>query len=250
MAKCRIKRVHLLVGADFSQQEPKITADLSNDEQFIRDCASGKDAYATIASIAFKKPYEECMEFYLDEYGNKTNRVNKEGKERRSKAKIILLGICYGKTMKSIAEDLNKTEQEAQEIYDAVMNNISGLKNLMNESLVFGKAYGFVEDKWGRRRHIPDIQLEPYVITAVGNKNFDPFFDSVELGVVDDCERRRLELLEEIQNAKWRNQKEKVREKIKSEGYKLVENTKRIEDAVRQLVNSRIQGWIACPLVA
>lgn len=75
------------------QQEPKITADLSNDEQFIKDCASGKDAYATIASIAFKKPYEECMEFYLDENGNKTNRVNKEGKERRSKAKIILLGM-------------------------------------------------------------------------------------------------------------------------------------------------------------
>ena len=33
------------------------------------------------------------MEFYLDENGNKTNKVNKEGKERRSKAKIILLGM-------------------------------------------------------------------------------------------------------------------------------------------------------------
>ena len=75
------------------QQEPKITADLSNDEQFIKDCASGKDAYATIASIAFKQPYEECMEFYLDENGNKTNKVNKAGKERRSLAKIILLGV-------------------------------------------------------------------------------------------------------------------------------------------------------------
>ena len=75
------------------QQEPKITADLSNDEQFIKDCASGKDAYATIASIAFKEPYENCMEFYLDENGNKTHEVNKAGKERRSKAKIILLGL-------------------------------------------------------------------------------------------------------------------------------------------------------------
>lgn len=74
------------------QQEPKITADLSNDEQFIKDCASGKDAYATIASIAFNKPYEDCLEFYLDENGQKTHRVNKEGKARRSQAKIILLG--------------------------------------------------------------------------------------------------------------------------------------------------------------
>lgn len=74
------------------QQEPKITADLSDDEAFIKDCASGKDAYATIASIAFNEPYENCLEFYLDEKGEKTNKVNKEGKERRSKAKVILLG--------------------------------------------------------------------------------------------------------------------------------------------------------------
>lgn len=92
MVACNVRRVHLLIGADFSQQEPKITADLSNDEQFIKDCASGKDAYATIASIAFNKPYEDCLEFYLDENGQKTHKVNKEGKQRRSQAKIILLG--------------------------------------------------------------------------------------------------------------------------------------------------------------
>ena len=55
---------------------------MSDDAKFIADCASGKDAYATIASIAFKVPYEDCLEFYLDENGNKTHNVNKEGKER------------------------------------------------------------------------------------------------------------------------------------------------------------------------
>lgn len=86
MSKITIKRRHILVGSDFSQQEPKLTADLSNDEQFIADCASGKDAYAIIASIAFEKPYEECLEFRPD------GTVNKEGKERRGMAKVILLG--------------------------------------------------------------------------------------------------------------------------------------------------------------
>ena len=81
-----VKRSYVLIGSDFSQQEPKLTADMSNDEQFIKDCASGKDAYATIASIAFEKPYEECLEFRPD------GTVNAEGKERRSQAKIILLG--------------------------------------------------------------------------------------------------------------------------------------------------------------
>ena len=81
-----VKRSYVLIGSDFSQQEPKLTADMSNDEQFIKDCASGKDAYATIASIAFEKPYEECLEFRPD------GTVNPEGKERRGHAKVVLLG--------------------------------------------------------------------------------------------------------------------------------------------------------------
>ena len=46
----------------------------------------GKDLYSEIASKAFNKPYEECKEFRPD------GTVNKEGKERRTQAKSILLG--------------------------------------------------------------------------------------------------------------------------------------------------------------
>ena len=47
----------------------------------------GKDIYATIASLAFNYPYEECMEF------NPITGANQpEGKERRSQAKSIVLG--------------------------------------------------------------------------------------------------------------------------------------------------------------
>lgn len=46
----------------------------------------GKDLYSEIASKAFNKPYDECREFNPD--GSK----NKEGKERRTQAKSILLG--------------------------------------------------------------------------------------------------------------------------------------------------------------
>lgn len=229
----------------FAQQEPKITADLSNDEQFIKDCASGKDAYATIASIAFNKPYEDCLEFYLDENGQKTHKVNKEGKQRRSQAKIILLGICYGKTMKSIAEDLNVSEEKATEIYNAVLRNIPGLKRFMDESQEMARQLGYVEDKWGRRRYIPDMQLPPFEVTSVGTKNFDPFFDSEELGVVDDCERLRRKYLQEISQAKYKQQKEKIKLNAEKDGFKIKENTRKIEDAIRQCVNARVQGSAA-----
>lgn len=240
-----VKRIYLLLGADYSQQEPKITADLSDDEQFMKDCASGKDAYATIASIAFNKPYEECLEFYLDENGQKTHEVNKAGKERRSQAKIILLGICYGKTMKSIAEDLNVTEEKATEIYNAVLTNISGLRHFMEYSQDFCRRYGYVETKWGRRRHIPDMMLPPFEITSVGTKNFDPFFDSEELGVIDDSEKLRRKYLQEISQAKYKQQKEKIKANAEKDGFKIKENTRKIEDATRQVVNARVQGSAA-----
>lgn len=240
-----VKRIYLLLGADYSQQEPKITADLSDDEQFMKDCASGKDAYATIASIAFNKPYEECLEFYLDENGQKTHEVNKAGKERRSQAKIILLGICYGKTMKSIAEDLSVTEEKATEIYNAVLTNISGLRHFMEYSQEFCRKYGYVETKWGRRRHIPDMMLPPFEITSVGTKNFDPFFDSEELGVIDDSEKLRRKYLQEISQAKYKQQKEKIKANAEKDGFKIKENTRKIEDATRQVVNARVQGSAA-----
>lgn len=46
----------------------------------------GKDLYSEIASKAFNVPYEDCLEF------NPDGTTNKEGKERRSRAKSILLG--------------------------------------------------------------------------------------------------------------------------------------------------------------
>ena len=101
MSKILVKRQYILIGSDYSQQEPKLTANLSGDEKFIAECAAGKDAYGTVASLAFNKPYEECLEFYSD------GSLNKEGKERRSQAKSILLGICYGRSIKTIAEQLH-----------------------------------------------------------------------------------------------------------------------------------------------
>lgn len=240
-----VKRIYLMLGADYSQQEPKITAHLSNDEQFIAQCASGKDAYGILASLAFNRPYEECLEWVLDENGNPTHETNKEGKEIRSRAKKILLGICYGKTMKSIAEDLNVTEQKAQEIYDCVLTNISGLKWLMDYSQDFCRQYGYVETIWGRRRHIPDMMLPKFEIESKGSKNFDPFFDSKELGVIDDTDRLKMKYLEEMEKAKYKQQKENIKLKAEKDGFKIKENTMKIEDATRQVVNARVQGSAA-----
>ena len=77
---------YVLIGSDFSQQEPMVTAHLSNDKKMQEAFINGKDIYATIAALAFHKPYEECKEFRDD------GTVNPAGKERRTQAKSIVLG--------------------------------------------------------------------------------------------------------------------------------------------------------------
>lgn len=83
---------YVMMSSDFSQQEPKLTATVSNCPQWVEAFRTGKDVYATIASIALGVPYEECLEFKLDEHGNKTSEVNPEGKARRSMGKVLNLG--------------------------------------------------------------------------------------------------------------------------------------------------------------
>lgn len=83
---------NILLSSDFSQQEPRTLASLANELNMIETYRQGKDLYATMAAEAFHKTYAECMEFVLDENGNKTDVVNPEGKKRRSAIKGVLLG--------------------------------------------------------------------------------------------------------------------------------------------------------------
>lgn len=63
-----------------------VTAHLSDDKKMQEAFINGKDIYATIASLAFHKSYEDCLEFRED------GTTNVAGKERRSQAKSIVLG--------------------------------------------------------------------------------------------------------------------------------------------------------------
>ena len=68
------------------QQEPRILAHMSGDQNFQDAYAHGKDIYAWCGSIVYNIPYEECLEFRPD------GSVNPEGKQRRSNMKSVILG--------------------------------------------------------------------------------------------------------------------------------------------------------------
>lgn len=232
---------YVLLSSDYSAQEPRITAHLCQDPKMIKAYREGKDLYAEMASLAFGFPYEECKEFRPD--GTK----NPAGKERRNHAKAIFLGICYGKGVKAIGEDLNVNTKKAQQIYDSVLKEFPGLKQFMVDSENMARTEGFVTTIWGRKRRLPNIQLEPYEFSYIGglSKDFDPLFDDDEDIPTEVDEKTKQKYIRLLERAWSRKEKEIIIGKAKAEGILIKDNGGFIAEAKRQCVNARVQGSAA-----
>lgn len=235
----------VIVGGDFSQQEPRCLAHMSDDPHMLQAYLEGKDLYATIASKIYKMPYDECKEFRAD------GTVNPDGKARRTSVKPVLLGLMYGRGVPSIAEQMKISTQEAQKIIDDFYAEFPKVKEFVDFAQTFARDYGFVETAWGRKRRLSDMQLPPIEIKSCiksYSDNFDPFaFDATESipqddYVPDEVYRKYYTLLN---RARGRQQQQKVKELAEQEGYTIKDNRGFIEDAKRQCVNSIIQGSAA-----
>lgn len=230
---------YVLIGGDYSQQEPRLTAHCSNDEKMKESYHQGKDIYATIASLAFDKPYEECKEFRED------GTVNPEGKERRSQAKAIVLGVTYGKGIPAIGEDLGISTQKAQAVYDKVMESFPMLEKFMQDTQEKAREYGYVETPWGRRRHLKDMQLEPYIFKYDGKvTNFDPLAFGSEVST-EVPERTKKEYIKKLDKCRFYKERIKIENELQNQGISVSYNTNKIAQAERQCVNSVIQGGAA-----
>lgn len=230
----------IFIFADYSQQEPKATAWLSQDPNMLEIYSSdpNADLYPEVASTAFHVPADECKEFRED------GTVNKEGKERRGKAKVIQLAATYGQAAHSLAKSLGCSTKEAQQIQDRFFARFPKIKEFTENTFEFAYENGYVETVWGRRRHLPDMQLEPYDFSwadGVGNN-----FDLLDFESETQVQEVPYELQEEYMDAldkcfKWQD-KQKVLEQAKRDNLKIVDNTLKIADAERQAINTPIQG--------
>lgn len=236
---------YIMFSSDFSQQEPKLTAAISQDPNMIKAFKEGKDIYAFIAAIAFGKTYEECLEFHPQ-----TKEYQPDGKARRTEAKSVVLGICYGRSVPSIGEQLyshddNMTDEEktkkAQFVYDSVLKAFPNLEKLMHQSQAFAHKHGYVETILGRRRHLPDMMLEEFEFEPLPgyvNPNIDPLDLSTLSGDSGIPQERKQELKKEFSKYKYYGQIAKRTKQLYNEEHiRVVNNRPKINDARRQCVN-------------
>lgn len=230
---------YVLIGSDFSQQEPMVTAHLSNDKKMQEAFINGKDIYATIAALAFHKLYEECKEFRED------GTVNPAGEERRTQAKSIVLGILYGRQIPSIAEQLGVSTKEAQAIYDKVIASFPALGQFIEDSQEMARTEGYVTTAWSRRRHLHDMQLERYEFSYSGKvTNFDPLAFGSEVST-EVPKKIKDAYIKQLDKAFGWKKKNDIIQKALSEGIKIKDNGGFIAQAERQCVNARVQGSAA-----
>ena len=233
----------VLMSSDFSQQEPKALAALcrkDGDSQLYDTFMQGKDLYSEIASKSFNVPYEECKEF------NPDGSTNKAGKSRRTQAKSILLGVLYGRGEKSIAEQLKTTEDKAKAIKESVFNAFPAIRKFEKDSKEMAYYEGYVTTVCGRKRRLPDMQLDTYDFkwsddAPIADDVLD--FDSEDTTLPVPKSRVNY-YLNKLQYCRY-NQKQKIFQEANREGIWIIDNGKKIADAERQCVNARIQGSAA-----
>lgn len=254
--KIKSKIEYVLCGSDYSGQEPRLTAFYSQDNTMIQAYKDNKDLYAVIAQSMFDNEYSDNLEFFPEGThieidgkevvcGYKTHK-NKAGTKRRKEAKTCLLGILYGRGAYSIAEQVGKPKEEGQKIIDNFFKSFPKVKDWINLTHDKVKKLEYVEDWYGRRRHLPDVSLPRYSLDYTdeykeSHNTFNPIIcckDKIDNSLI-------IKYNELLKDVRGRKQLQSIVSKALSEGVSIISNDDKIAKAERQSVNAIVQGGAA-----
>jgi DNA polymerase I len=146
----RIYRVDddsLILGLDFSAQEPRMLAHYTQEPVLIENYKNGRDLYATLASEFYGKPYEEC---YKKPDGSDT--------KERKEFKVVVLAIMYGMGSGSLGGSLGITSKQAQAMIDQFYTKFPKVAQFVKNNTVEACRQGYVEMKIMdvvRKRRLP-----------------------------------------------------------------------------------------------
>ena len=143
---------YLYIDADYSQIELRVLAHISNDEHMVQAFNNGEDIHKQAASKVFHTPIDEVT------------------KEQRSNAKAVNFGIVYGISDFGLGEQLGISRKQAKQYIDQYLEQYSGIKTFMDETVEKAKETGYVETLFSRRRYIPELKSNNYIVRQFGQR--------------------------------------------------------------------------------
>lgn len=143
---------YVLVGADYSQIELRLLADISGDENMIGAFLRGDDIHTITASQVFGVPADAVTP------------------EMRKRAKAVNFGIVYGISDFSLAQDLHISRKEAAAYIESYFRTYPKVREYLDRTVALAHQQGYVATRWGRRRYIPELAAKKKQLVAFGER--------------------------------------------------------------------------------
>ena len=139
---------NILISADYNQIEMRILADMADVKELKKAFKNNQDIHSLTASQVFGFP------------------INKINEDLRRKAKAINFGIIYGITQYGLAKQISVSNQEAQDFINEYFKKFPEIKDYMNSTIKFCRKNGYVNNIFGRRIHLRNINDKNFSIRS------------------------------------------------------------------------------------
>ena len=141
-------RGNILISADYNQIEMRILADMADVKELKKAFKNNEDIHSLTASQVFGVP------------------ISKVNEDFRRKAKAINFGIIYGITQYGLAKQISVSNQEAQDFINQYFKKFPEIKDYMNSTINFCRKNGYVNNIFGRRIHLKNINDKNFSIRS------------------------------------------------------------------------------------
>ncbi|MDO8570359.1 MAG: DNA polymerase [Candidatus Daviesbacteria bacterium] len=142
----------VLLGADYSQIELRILADLSQDENLIKAFKENQDIHTLTAAKIFEVP------------------LDKVTKEQRNVGKTMNFATLYGQGPHALSRQLGVEYNTAKQYIDEYFEQFPKIKIWKEKVLKGAYETGYAETLWGRKRYIPELKAGNKMMQSFGER--------------------------------------------------------------------------------
>lgn len=143
---------HYILGFDLSQAELRAIAGEAKETALLKAFAAGEDVHTLTAALMLKVPVDQVT------------------KEQRAIGKTFNFALMYGMGVKSLADRLAMTVDEAEALYNKYFEVYAGIAAWSAKQVQHGKRHGYVTSRFGRKLPIWEYESTQPWIYAKGDR--------------------------------------------------------------------------------
>jgi len=141
---------HELYSFDYSQIELRVLCEACEDPNLLKAFQEDQDIHQSTGQLVFNK-----------------KEINDND---RRMAKIINFGIIYGISQYGLAKQLGVSNTEAKLFIDNYFQKFPNINDFMKETTDNAKKLGYVENLFGRKSHIKDINAKNFMLRSFAER--------------------------------------------------------------------------------